>query len=236
MSAQKYHYGHKPAKRRPRKALVILVCSILLICLVVGLIYLDLRKHVSPSVEGETRTVSQVLNENSQQITIDEPFYTFELPGDWKEIERDANNHYTSIKWQATIPGKDNRWLELFIDRIPLNRPLNRLVAVSAQGNELRFSDISDNCSNFTIGGTFDTSVASGLKPTLTKWNKVDFLCNLPRVTDNEVGTGSEGSMNSVTVAGRNKGSHKYFFVYTDRNFQPDYNILYDALKSFRAK
>lgn len=236
LSAPKYQYGHKPAKRRPRKALVVMGFSLLLIGVIVGVIFIDLRKHVSPSVEGESRVVSQVLSDNAQALVVDEPFFSFELPGDWKETGRNANNLYTSISWQATLRGKDNRYLTLYIDRIPFDMPYNRLVAVKAQGSGISYSDVSDNCANFTVGGTFDAGVAAGLKPAPTKWNKVDFICNLPHVIDNEVGTGSIESPNAVTITGPSKGTHRYFFLYTDRNFQPEYSILYDVLKSFRAK
>lgn len=236
MSAPKYRYGHKSGKRRPRKALVILACSVMLVSLIGGLIYFDLRKQVSSEVQGESRVVSQVLSGNANQITIDEPFFTMELPADWKETGRNTNNLYTSISWQAGIKGKDNRFLTLYIDRIPLDYPLNRLLPVRAQGNELSFGDLSDNCSNFTAGGTFDANKAAGLPPTKSKWQRVDFMCNLPRFIDNEIGTGTPEAMNSVTVTGPVQGTHKYFFVYTDRNFQPDYNIFYDVIRSFRGK
>jgi hypothetical protein len=211
MSSPQYHYGHKPAKRRPRKALVVLVCSLMLVGLAVGIIYADLRKHVSSGVEGESKIVNQVLSDSINQITIDEPNYTLELPSDWKETSRNVNNTYISITWQATTKTKDNRWLTLYMDKIPFDTPVNRLVAVSAQGSTLKFSDVSDNCANFTVGGTFNTSIATTLKPTLTKWNKVDFICNLPEVTDNEIGTGAEGTINSVTVAGPSRGCTQVF-------------------------
>lgn len=236
MGAPRYRHGHRVEKRRPRKALLILLCSIIVLGLIGVVVYLDLRKHVSPTVEGETRVVSQVLSDNDQQITIEEPFFSFELPNDWKETGRNKNRLYTSISWQATAKGKDNRFLTVYIDKIPRDMPVNRLVAVKAQGNGISFSDVSDNCANFTVGGTFDTKIAATSRPAATKWNKVDFMCNLPRVIDNEVGTGAEGTPNAVTVTGANQGTHTYFFLYTDRNFQPDYTILYEVLRSFRAK
>lgn len=235
MSAPKYRYGHGTAKRRPRKALLILSCSLLVIALVSGVIYLDLRQSISPTIEGESRVVSQVLSDNSQRLVVDDPLFTFELPGDWKEMSRNENNLYTSITWQATAKNKDNRSLTLYIDRIPFDMPFNRIVTVKPQGSGLVFADVSDNCANFTVGGTVDGRITNG-KPTPTKWNKVDFICNLPRAIDNQVGTGSEAMPNGVTITGPAQGAHTYFFLYTDRNFQPDYNILYDALRSFRAK
>jgi hypothetical protein len=236
MSAQNYRYGHKSGKRRPRKALFILASSVLLVGLIVGVIALDLRSHISPEVEGESRVVSQVLSDNSQVKTIEEPLFKLELPADWKEIGRNQNNLYDSISWQAGIKGQDNRYLTIYVDRIPLDYPVNRLLPVKAQGNEISFSDLSDKCETFTAGGTTNAARAASLQPALSKWREVDFMCNLPRFTDNEVGTGTPGAKNSVSITGPVRGTHKYFFVYTDRNFQPDYNIFYEVLRSFRAK
>lgn len=236
MSAPKYQYGHKLAKRRPRKALLVMLVSIALAGLIGGIVFLDLRKHVSPSIEGESKVVSQVLSENSHGVVVNEPFFSIELPEDWKETGRNTSGLYNSVSWQATLKGKDNRYLTIYVDRLPTDMPVNKLIAVRAQGNGLTFSDVSDNCANFTVGGSQDSRVIATSKPAPTKWNKVDFLCNLPRAIDNEIGTGSEGTPNSVTVTGASQGTHKYFFLYTDRNFQPDYSIFYNVLKSFTAK
>ena len=236
MSARKYHYGSHSARRRPRKALVVLVSFLLLVGLIGAIIYMDLRKHADSGVEGESRTVGQALDGGLQPTVIDEPNYYLELPGEWKETGRNTNIFYTSISWQSMQKGEENRYLTLYTDRIPTDLPFNRLVALKAQGTGLSFSDVSDNCASFTVGGTFNTGLAVKLKPTITKWDKVDFMCNLPRVTDNEVGTGSEGMANAVSVTGPTKGVHTYFFLYTDRTFQPQYNIFYDVLRSFKAK
>lgn len=236
MSAPKYQYGHKPGRRRPRKALTVLVFSLLLIGIIGSIVFMDIRKNKSNGVEGESHVISQVLSDNAEVIQVNEPFFSFELPSDWKETKRNESSLYDSISWQATLKGKDNRYLTLYIDRLPLDMPFNRLVAVRAQGDSISFSDVSENCANFTVGGTFDTRIATGLKPTPTKQFNVDFLCNLPRVIDNEVGTGSIEERNAVTLTGPSGRPHKYFFVYADRNFQPDYNIFYGVLRSFRSK
>lgn len=236
MSAPKYKYGHRVAKRRPRKALIVLVLSILVLGAVGSFVYLDVRNSVSTEVAGESRVVSQVLSENSQVKEVKEPFFTMELPEDWKETGRNQNSLYNSISWQATEKGKDNRYLTLYYDRIPADYPVNRLLPVRAQGNTIAYGDLSDKCETFTGTTKKGTGNAVSAIPVLSKWRDVPFMCNIPRFNDNEVGTGTPEAMNSVTVTGPTQGTHKYFFVYADRNFQPDYNILYNALESFQAK
>jgi len=236
MSAQKYQYGHKLGKKRPRKAITIFFFSTVVIAIIGGVVYLDLNKNTGGKAEGERRIVSQVLSDNAQVLTVNEPTFSMDLPNDWKETGRNGSSRYNSISYQATRKGKDNRYLTVYGDRLPPNRPFNPLVVVKGQGTGHSSAVFSENCANFTIGGTFDSKIAVTLKPTITKWNKVDFYCNLPRVADNEVGIGSEGSPNAVAVTGPLKGEHKYFFVYADRNYQPDYEIFYDILGSFKAK
>lgn len=236
MSAPKYRHGHGTSKRRPRKALFVMFGSVIIFLILSGVVLLDLRKNQGTSIKGESRVVSQVLSGNAQGIIINEPFYSFELPSDWKETKRNENAMYDSVTWQATAKDKQNRFLTIYVDRIPTDLAINRIVTVKALGSTINYNDVSDNCANFTVGGTQDGKIVNGAKPLLTKWNKVDFMCNLAQAVDNQIGIGSEGTRNSVTVTGPTKGTHNYFMVYTDRNFQPDYTIFYEVLKSFSAK
>ncbi len=236
MSSQKYRYGYRPGKHRSRKLFLIVAATFVVLGIVGTIILLDLKRHKAPKVEGASRTVSQVINGVSQQRTIDEKTFIMELPVDWKEVARRKNSRENLITWQSTKKGEENRKLTLHIDAIPSDYAINRLLPIVSQGAKLVYSDLSDNCATFTGGGTFNTSQAVTLKPTVAKWQKVDFICNLPQVTDNQIGTGSSEGINFVSVTGENQGSHRYFFVYADRNIQPNYNILYDALRSFRAK
>jgi hypothetical protein len=51
----------------------------------------------------------------------------------------------------------------------------------------------------------------------------------------NQVGTASADDGYNVPITGPLKGTHTYFFVYTDNNVRPDTSILSDALKTFVA-
>lgn len=231
----RYRYGHRPGRRRRTRVLIVLAVSLLIVAGVGGLLGYDLYKNRNEPVTGTGRTIAQALDESVNKLSIDEPTFTMELPSDWKEIDRKNDAHNRSIKWQASKKNAENRYLELFIDIIPTTRSINRLMPVSVLGNGLTTGDISVNCASFTKGGSFNIAEAAKLSDTPAKYQSVDFICDLPRVTDNEVGTGSIGGVNSVSVKGA-KGEHKYFFLYTDRNIQPDDTIFYNAVKSFKAK
>lgn len=231
----KYRYGHRPGRRRRTRVLIVMAVSLLILGAVGGIVVLDIRKTKNKPVEGTEHTVVQALDEAINRMNVDEPTFSMELPGDWKETTRHKDANEQSISWQATKKGEDNRYMKLYIDTIPATRAINRLLPVTAQGNTLSLGNMSENCATFTQGGTLDAGRAQTLKETPAKWEKVDFICNLPRVTDNEIGIGSTEGVNTVKLKG-SKGEHKYFLVYTDRNIQPNYNILYNAVSSFTAK
>jgi hypothetical protein len=230
----KYRYDHRVGKHRKRQVLVVLATLVTVFGLFGFIIANDLSKNKAHEQSGPSNNVKQVLGDTSRQ-TINESEFTMELPRDWKETGRKNSRTEHSISWQATKKNEDNRYLTIYIDIIPTDKAVNRLLPVTAKENGLSHGEVSDKCENFTVGGTANAQDAMKLKPAPSKFQQVDFICNLERIVDNDVGTGSNNGINTVIVAGP-KGTHKYFFLYTDRNVQPKYSILYDTLDSFKAK
>src|SRR5690606_31775928 len=124
----------------------------------------------------------------------------------------------------------------IYVDIIPTNYAVNRVMPVAARGANIVPNDISNNCSTFTKGGIAEAGQAQFLADENAKWQGEDFLCDLAQVTDNEIGTSSAEGINTVTVTGPKAGKHKYFFLYVDHNIQPNYNIFTNAIRSFKAK
>jgi hypothetical protein len=230
----KYRYGHRPGRRRRTRVLIVMAVSLLILGIIRGIIGYDLYKHRAKSVTGINQTIIQSFDENANKLIIDEPTYTMELPSDWKQIDKQTANAEHSITWRATKANQDNRYLKLYVDSIP-SKSVNKLLPLTSQGARISFGDLSDNCATFTKTNAQDTDRTQAGEVS-AKWEKIDFICDLPRPTDNEVGTGSLEGLNTITVSGSKAGAHKYFFVYTDRNIQPDYSIFYNALTSFKAK
>lgn len=232
----RYHYDHKPARHKRKYALI--VASITLLILGAGgfAVWRDIRKNSDSQVTGKAQTVLQARDDPANRLTVDESLFSMELPGDWKVINRKNEPTENSITWQSVKSPGGGRSLKIYIDTIPATHSVNRLLPVTAQGGTIATGDISENCATFTQGGTLNAGLATQLKDTPAKWNKVDFICDLPRVVDNEVGTGSTEGINTVSLTGPAKGTHKYFFLYTEHNNQPDYEIFYNALRTFKAK
>lgn len=231
----KYHYDHRPVRHRLRKVLFILGLSLLILGGIAALVWRDLPKKET-SVSGSSHTILQAGQDAVNRLLVNEPLFSMELPSDWKEIGRTNRATDHTITWESTKKQQDGRSLRVYIDTIPATLAVNRLLPVMAQGNALSLGEISENCATFTPGGTLNVYDAAKLKETPAKWNKVDFICNLPGVNNNEVGTGSPEGINTVSLAGSNLAMHKYFFVFTDHNNQANYEIFFNALRSFKAK
>lgn len=195
----------------------------------------DVRQNQSGVIEGEERSVAQVLG-NPDTYFVSEPNFEFELPADWREIDRSDTSQEQSITWQATLRNEDNRYLKLYMNTIP-DDPVVRLLPVRVNGNALQRGQLSAVCGTFT-GESLPAAERRGLPPTMAKWEDVDFLCNLASIVDtNVIGTGEVGRpLNTFRVSGDKSGENDYFFVYTDRNVRPNFEIFYNVITSFRAK
>jgi hypothetical protein len=229
-----YHYRTKHYKRKIRilKTLIIFLVVLLILG---GLIALDLYRNRQKDSGSQPLSVTVTTGINEVKL-IDEPTYTIELPSDWRELERTDFANLKSVSWIATREKEDNRWVTIYMDSYPRDKPLNKVVPVTANGQYLQIGNMSGDCYSFTPGGTLDAGLASQTRPKISKWEEVEFICNLPRPYENEVGTSSEDAINAVTVTGPQSGKHTYFFVFTDHNKQFKPQIFTDILNSFKAK
>ena len=200
------------------------------VTMVVAFIYNDLQLNQSEPVEGEERAVAQVLG-NADSLFVSEDNFEFELPGDWREIDRINRPTEQSITWQATLRDEDNRYLKLYKNTIP-DDAVVRILPVSVNENRLQRGQLSAHCSTFT------GSSESGERYPVAKWEDVEFRCDANRTVNvNIIGTGQRGQpFNTFEVTGPDSGTNRYFFVYTDQNIRPNFDIFYNAVNSFRAK
>ena len=227
----KYKFGHRPGRRRRTRILIVTTITLLIVGIGGALITLDLRNSGSDPVEGTSRSVAQVLDEDTNTVNVDEPTFSLQLPSDWKQVARTTNTVENSVTWRATKAREDNRMLKIYVDVIPKNYAVNRMLPLTARGTGLTVGEVSSNCATFTK--------PSGERKDLDepgKWQGVEFLCELGNTIDNQIGTSSTDGVNTLFVTGPTKGKHAYFFLYTDRNIQPNNTILFNALRSFKAK
>jgi hypothetical protein len=198
------------------------------------LVYIDMRQD-GAVVQGKSLTVAQAMGTGTKKLMVNEPLFNLELPGDWKEQTRTNLPTEHSITWQATKKNEDNRSLKIYLDTPPATQAVNKILPVTVQGSSLALGEMSDNCVNFTSGGSMDPKKAVQNTNRSAKWGSVDFICDTGSVFDNKIGVGAPDGLNQIVMTGQ-KGAHKYFFLYIDRNIHPDNSILTNALESFRVK
>ena len=234
MESPSYHYRKKrKIKKRWRWAILAFV---VLVAIGAGLFGYDIYKHRSQPQTGATKTSQLSYDRKGPKLTIDEPTFSLQLPGDWRETARINSEYQYGITWHATKHKEDNRFMTLYVDKIPRSLAVNRLLPVEAVGQAIRHGSVSENCAAYTEGGSFDPNKALRAKDTAAKWQDVTFLCDLPKVFDSVIGTSSKEGINIVSVTGPKQGKHSYFFVYTDHNVNQNDEILTEIVSTLKAK
>lgn len=233
----KYKHG-KPIYAVSKKPL--LTFSLLAIFLVAGAWYWFVLRQSRSTVKNDTTPIVKTIKATAADTNVDEPDFSFSLPGSWKLSAKDWDARYTSWQWKFQDKRYAGRWFEVFIDTIPADMAYNYLLPVEALGSQLQLGTISGNCVDFTSGASPTSN-----RPTYTpqfkavlpsKWQQVNFLCDNANVSHQVVGTGSKEALNSVSLTGPLSGTHKYFFLYSDNNFTPDFTIISTILASFKVK
>jgi hypothetical protein len=165
---------------------------------------------------------------SATKVHIDKPLFTLDLPSGWQATAATTSVNVPTYTFKS--PSAQAQQLELFIDNIPSNLAVNRVVLVNAKGAGLDHENVSDNCTTFTPATNAQTGVVMG------KWQGTSFLCDEGNYERDVVGTTSGEGINVVTLTGATAGTHKIFMAYTNNNINPDFSAFYSALESFKLK
>lgn len=219
-----YQTAPTVAKRRRRWPWLVIIILVAL-GVVAGLHALkpDTQLSTAPTVNG-------TINPDAVNRAWQEPAFKISLPGDWLRTSNTAE-HYAWRGGQAGVD--DSRTLEVYVGGNTGAIAVNRLLKVTADGSGIRVDgDVSDNCFNFVGSGVH----TPGEQPRRAQWNKLPFICDLANYQRDVVGTISADGLNSVKLKGSGGGQQRFFFVYTDSSYVPDYGIFTAALESFQAR
>lgn len=216
--------------RSSRKRMAITIFLIILVGWGFQL-YRQLAQETETVIQNGSGTSRKYDIPSDKTIRFEEAVFTFELPDDWKKLPAEPGP-YKKFSYKSNLKNADNRFLDIYMDELPLTMAVNKTVAVQASSGKLTHGTASDNCLNFTGAKTGEQK---GLVVP-AKWDGVDFLCDNDNTTRNVIGTSSPGSINQVQLVGPKTGTHKLFFTYTDNNYSPDYTIFYKVLDSFSLK
>lgn len=237
-----YRLGRPAITKRPKKFYLFEIIAIVLL-VATGLFsffWFVVRQEKPAQIRNnDTPLISRV--EAAETFTeINEPTFSMRLPGTWKETERGNDPGQRTIKWDYVAKGGIGRWLKLYIDTIPPDYPVTYVVPVSGEGDKIIAGTISDHCSQFTPGARKPNElggrIPASAEKIATQWQGVRFFCDGAHPLYQRVGTSSKEAVNSVAVTGNAGGAHRYFFVYDDAYYNPDYSLFVTILDSFRAK
>ncbi len=207
----------------------------LLLVIAIGALLFWFFTHDNFKTSGSLTSLKATNFNDGPKIHITEPLYSFDLPGDWKELKRQTYP-YKVVTWKGTARESDARTIDVYTDTIPQNVPLNRIVAISGQDDRLGVGTVSDNCIQFTANAANLTPYeATKARATMTTWEGIQFLCDIPNSLRNVIGAASPEGLNKVSLTGIKGGKHSYFFVYTDHTAHPETKTYTDMLISFRA-
>lgn len=230
-----YRLGRPTSPKKPKSTYAIELAFIAVVvgCILLAIYWFIIRRDDSAIANNDSPLTSRI--EFSKETTkVSEPYFTMELPGKWKEIYRDDG----SIMWRHIVKSETGRWLRLYVDTIPTDYAVTYFMPVSADGPRIKPGQISDLCVNFVPGATKSLSPNRKInrESLPAKYQNASFNCDNAHPIWQRVGTSSSGGINTVKITGQKSGTHRYFFVYDDANFRPDYYILTNIIESFRAK
>lgn len=223
-------------KTRSRKKLFFefaLALAILFSIVAVALWFFIFRNNSESSASfSRVGGTVAVVEAATKEFTVDE--FTIELPEGWELLGK-QNPFYDQVyyEFQSKIKDYENRWLRVYVDVIPDDYIINKLLPIVVQGNKVDPGTISGDCKTFK-GAPKPGSGQTTYQTWKATWEDITFICDMVSA-QNKIGTATAVDGYAVPINGPTKGLHKYFFVYIDHNIRPDTSIMVNALESFEA-
>lgn len=226
-----YRLGRRSKKQAKRRVWVFILLILLAVSGAVGFFIYKVLSEPDETItttQAITREYAPPQGEDVKEFN--QGIYTITLPSDWV-LKGHNETPFNMYSYQATKKNADNRWLEVYIDKVPTDVAFNRLLPVIIENNKIVVTgSVSENCIEFT--GPQGNPQGAGVPALAAKWQGVDFLCDMSNYTRNVVGVGTVASKHNITLTGATAGQHIFYFKYIDHNISPDYQILEKVLES----
>jgi hypothetical protein len=219
--------GEDPKKKRRRRRIIFIV--LILLAAISWWVYkYAFKPHTT--LKQAAPVITKIAFDETKTKHFDETNFGIDLPVDWIEQRHDTSP-YNVYTFQGGTKDTNQRLIDVYEDKIPTGLSLNRALAVESNGPKISLrGEVSDNCANYTKDPrtTNNDSVKA-------KWQNFDFLCNEAATARNATGTVSAEGSNQLTLAGAS-GQHRYFLVYSENSYTPDYKVFYSAITSLQVK
>jgi hypothetical protein len=219
---------------------MMIILAILMLALGTGLYYV-IKAAGKDSINGSSQArVTTIKDKGTNNTSVSEDLFSMILPGPWKLSAQDWDARYHAYQWDSMDTKLAGRWFRVYVDTIPKDQSVNYLLPIKIQDGSMAFGTLSDNCVNFTQGAIPQEKrpvfIPLSQAALASRWNLIDFLCDNANVNQQVVGAASADGLNTVTLKGPNKGTHKYFFMYRDNNISPDLGTMEKILATFTVK
>lgn len=226
-----YIINRTPPPKRHKRAL--LVVGLLVVLAGVGVVfgprYFQPDTKISRTPEPK---VTKVLGIESKLRTFTAGPLTLSLPQDWQPFTP-LDAPPGSYSWHNTAKTKGVYTLTAYIDNLPKDMAVNRVLAVESAGDRIAMrGGVSDNCINFVAAGRA-VGGGSGREP--ARWAGVQFICDTGNYSRNVVGISSPDGQNMVKLTGPGS-SHQIFLTYNDTDVSSNYTTFTNAIESLRLR
>lgn len=204
---------------------------VLAFCAVLAYWLLNIRIAPKQEIQNTIEVSKSYAPEGKAKVQVDKPLFKLELPAGWKERGAELAV-IPAATYTFQSPDKPAQLFALYIDAIPATMAVNGAVVVAPQGDGIISDTVSGNCTTYTDASKADprTKIAQA------RWQNINFLCDMANFNRGVVGTQSTEGINQVTVKGPTTGEHKLFIRYTDNTVSPNYNTLYEIIRSLHFK
>lgn len=219
----------KPKRRLHTAGLALMFVGALLGMAFAAQQYMETETAISATPEAR---VTKVLGTQDKTKEFTAGLVNLRLPNDWEAFKA-PDVPAGAYSWRNTAANKGVRVITVYIDSLPRELPVNRVLAVqSSEDRIIAMGSVSENCTNFIDGGRN----ASGNGRAPARWDSVRFTCDTANYVRNVVGTSSADGVNMVSLTGKRSGSHKLFMTYTDADATPNFPLFSAAVESVRLQ
>lgn len=223
--AYKYRFSLPKSTSVKKHKLTIFLLVTLLLCIGLAcLILIWIISNETKSVEQPKTNVNSVSYQPQQ--TFQNQYFSFEADKSWSFMPSESSSNvfvYRSSK--NNLVARD---LKVYINTLPSNLMLTRILPVEANGDRLKIGEISDHCRQYLARPPTDNN------PVNVNVLSVTFRCQVDG-TSNVAGSGQVNGSYQTELQSDSGLSRKYFLLYNDLEFTPNFNNFLNIAKSFRA-
>lgn len=214
----------KSASVKKHKLAIFLLITLLLFVGLACLILVWVIASETKSVEQPKTNVNSVSYQPLQ--TFQNQYFSFEADKSWAFMPNESSTNvfvYRSSKNNLVI-----RDLKVYVNTLPSNLMVTRILPVEADGDRLKIGEISEHCRQYLPRAPTDNN------PINVNILSVTFRCQVDG-TSNIAGSGQVNGSYQTELKSDSGGGRKYFLLYNDLEFTPNFNNFINIAKSFRA-